>query len=110
MKNKFSVNIVIDIITLIAMMLVSYSGLALQARRMSYSYLTLGFSRGFWHDIHIYAAVVFLFLLVVHVALHWSAVNAFFAKRIPNRLLRIVVYVVLLFVMLTTVVPAFFFI
>lgn len=109
MKNKFSVNILVDIAILIAMMLVSYSGLALQVRRTSLSWLALGYHRHFWRDIHIYAAVVLLLLLALHVLLHWSMVDAFFKKRIPNTPLRITIYVLLLIIFLITVLPAFYF-
>lgn len=109
MKNKFFVNIVVDILTLISMMLVSYSGFALQVRRSSWSDFALGMGRRFWHDVHIYAAIVLLLLLALHVALHWTMVDAFFKKRIANGALRIALYVLLLIMLLITVLPAFYF-
>ncbi len=109
MKNKYSVNIVVDILTLISMMLVSYSGFALQVRRSEWSDFALGMGRRFWYDVHIYAAIALLLLLALHVALHWTTVDAFFKKRIANKLLRIALYVVLLLMMLITVLPALYF-
>jgi hypothetical protein len=38
-------------------------------------------SRHEWGDIHFYLAVLFVILMVVHIALHWSWIKSYFKLR-----------------------------
>ena len=118
-KNKMPVNIVIDLVMLIAIALVSISGFILEvvipsrhAVRFqgadSWCSHLCGLGRHGWGDVHLWAGIALLVLFAVHLLLHLNIVSAFFKKRCPNRTLRIGRYVFLLILLLITVVPWFF--
>lgn len=119
MKNKMSINIAIDLAMLIAIALVSVSGFILEvvipsrhAVRFqgadSWCSHLCGLGRHGWGDVHLWAGVALLILLVAHILLHLNIVSAFFKKKCPNRTLRMVLYVFLLMLLLITIVPWFY--
>ena len=108
--NRLKTNIVIDILMLVSFAAMSFSGFVLQMRRVLSAGRSpfLGMSRHTWSDIHLWSAIVVLVLLVLHLLLHWKAVDAFFKKSIENATLRYVVYTLLVVVILITIIPWFF--
>ena len=44
----------------------------------------LGWDRHDWGDIHLYLALAFLTLLVLHIILHWSQILGLFQRLVPN--------------------------
>lgn len=41
----------------------------------------LGLGRHDWGDLHFYAAIFFLLLLILHLYLHWAWIKSFFVKK-----------------------------
>ena len=62
------------------------------------SLFLLGLDRHQWGTIHLVIGLVFLALLILHVALHWSIVVGIYYKLIPNNLTRWITLVILIFV------------
>ena len=62
-------------------------------------------SRRTWAHIHLWAGVAVMVLLVVHIALHWQMIDAYFKKHIANRSLRTSLYLVLLLLLVISVIP-----
>ena len=112
--KKLSVNIIIDILMLVSMALMSFSGFLLNGI-LPHCHggggkvkAVFGMGRHEWEDIHVVVGVILVVLLVLHVVLHWSVVDSYFRKQIPNKPLRWLVYALLLVAMLICVVPWFF--
>ena len=104
-KNKMPLNIIIDFVMLMAMALVSISGFILEivipsrhAVRFqdatTWCSRLLGLGRHDWGNIHLWAGVVLVTLLAIHILLHIKMVSAFVTKKCPNHTLRILLYVV----------------
>lgn len=107
--NKLKTNIIIDILMLVAMTIVSGSGYLIEeVCRRGVTFLGMG--RRVWADIHTWAGIVLVALLIVHIVLHWKTVNGFFTKHIPNRAVRYIVYALLLALILIASIPWLFFI
>ena len=115
-KNKMLLNIVIDFVMLIAMALVSISGFILEIVIPSrhavkfqgvtpWSSQLLGLGRHDWGNIHLWAGVVLLALLAIHILSHINMVSAFFKKKCQKYILRITLYVLLLILLLITIIP-----
>lgn len=88
-------NIVIDFV----MALVSISGFILEIVIPSrhavkfqgatpWSSQLLGFGRHDWGNIHLWAGIVLVILLAIHILLHINMVSAFIKKKCPNHILR----------------------
>ena len=116
MKNRLKTNILIDIGLLLAMAAVSISGFVMNAIIPShhairhsgvhaYASQLFGMGRHDWGAIHTWAGVALLLLLILHVALHWKMVNAWFSKNIPYKSMRIVVIGLLALLALLSVLP-----
>lgn len=45
----------------------------------------LGLDRNDWGSVHLYIALIFLALLVIHLALHWKKVVALYERLIPDQ-------------------------
>lgn len=111
--NRLKQNIIVDVAMLLAMAVTSISGWVIKffvrsgggARSPLAAREFMGLDRHAWRDIHLWAGVVLVALLVVHIALHWSTISAFFRREIPNRVVRIIVYVVMLVVVAATTLP-----
>lgn len=117
MKNRLKTNIIIDLVMFIAMAITSISGIVIKliaplrksaeaewVREAASSFFQ-AWSRRTWAHIHLWAGVIVMVLLVVHIALHWQAVDGFFKKHITNNALRKTLYVVLLLLLIISVVP-----
>lgn len=118
MKNRLTINIIIDLAMFLAMAVTSLSGIVIKiiaplrrtaesewVRQFASSFFSQGFGRRVWADIHLWAGVVVMVLLVAHIALHWQMVDGYFKKHIENNTLRIALYVVLLLLLILSVVP-----
>ena len=105
MKNRLKLNIIIDLAMLLAMALTSISGIVIKSRAIR---TAIYGSRRLWSDIHLWAGVAVMVLLVVHIVLHWQMVDGFFKKHIENKIARMVLYVVLLVLLLLSTIPWIF--
>ena len=105
MKNRLKTNIIIDVAMLLAMALTSISGIVIKSKAVRAAVYG---SRRLWADIHLWAGVVVLALLVVHIVLHWQAIDGFFKKHIENMVARIVLYVALLVLLLLSTITWIF--
>ena len=105
--NKLKTNIIIDILMLAAMATVSGSGYLLdEVVRRGVKFL--GMSRGVWRDIHLWSGIIIVVLLILHIVCHWSTINGFFKKHIPNAIARYAVYMLLLALVLIASIPWLF--
>ncbi len=117
MKNSLKVNIGIDLLLFLAMVVTSVSGVVIKViaplrriaeqewvREMAAWFFQV-WSRRTWAHIHLWAGVIVMVLLVVHIVLHWQMVDGFFKKHIANKSLRTSLYVVLLLLLVISVVP-----
>lgn len=106
-KNKMLLNIVIDFVMLTAMALVSISGFILEIVIPSrhavkfqgatpWSSQLLGLGRHDWGEIHLWAGIVLVILLAIHILLHINMVSAFIKKKYPNHILRVLLYILFL--------------
>ena len=117
MKSSIKVNILVDLVMFLAMAVTSISGVVIKIiaplRRMAEEewvrnaaeWFFQSWNRRTWAHIHLWAGVIVMVLLVVHIALHWQMVDGFFKKHIANKMLRAVLYVVLLLLLILSVVP-----
>ena len=116
MKNSLKVNILIDLAMFLAMALTSISGVVIKIiaplRRSAHeewvrkaAEWVLSCGRRLWAEIHLWAGVVTLVLLVVHIVLHWRVIDGFFKKHISNKVARGVLYMVLLVLLLLSLIP-----
>jgi glucan phosphoethanolaminetransferase (alkaline phosphatase superfamily) len=98
-KAKF--NIIIDLIMLLLMMPIAGIGLLIKYilvpgldRNVLYGNNVdlefLGQTRHQWGSIHLLLSIIFLFLLVVHIILHWKMIVNIFQRMFPIKLIRIV--------------------
>ena len=115
MKNKLTLNIIIDIAMMIAMAIVSVTGFMISHLMPTCHARQHGAAGGFnkildmgrhdWGDVHRIAGIVLIALLVLHIIFHWDMVNGFFKKRIRNKAARIIVYIILLLLVVLTAGP-----
>lgn len=114
--KKTTLNLTIDLLMMVAMGIVSFSGFVLQyvARRKptlefeqtrQVVEAVFGLNRRGWHDAHLYTSYILLALLVLHVVLHWSSVSTFFHRVVPNTTLRAVLYILLFVIALLAIIP-----
>lgn len=112
--KKFTTNIIIDVFMLVAMSLLSFSGFLLDGilphchGKGGMVRQIFGMDRHTWADIHLYSGITLVVLLILHIVLHWSQVDAFFSKHIKNSVLRGALYVVMALLLLLGVIPWLF--
>ena len=115
-KNKMPLNIIIDFVMLIAMALVSISGVILEIvipsrHAVRFQSVTPWGSHVFglgWHDwgnIHLWAGVGLLALLAIHILSHINMVSAFVKKKCPNHILQVLLYILFLMLLIITIMP-----
>lgn len=115
-KNKMLLNIVIDFVMLIAMALVSISGVILEIvipsrHAVRFQSVTpwgshlFGLGGHDWGNIHLWAGVVLLALLAIHILSHINMVSAFVKKKCPNHILRVLLYILFLMLLIITIMP-----
>lgn len=112
--KKMTINIVIDVLLLVAMTIISVSGFLLNGI-LPHCHggggvvrSVLGMGRHAWADIHLISGIILVVLLALHIILHWSQVDGFFRKQIKSVALRYTLYAVLLVLLLATVLPWIF--
>uniref|UniRef100_UPI004055D67F DUF4405 domain-containing protein n=1 Tax=Alistipes sp. TaxID=1872444 RepID=UPI004055D67F len=116
MKVSLKTNIIFDFVMFLAMALTSISGVVIKIiaplRRVAHeewvrnvAMWIVGESRRMWGKIHLWAGVLVLVLLVVHIVLHWATIDSFFKKHINRRAWRITLYAVLLILLLFSTIP-----
>ena len=116
MKCSLKTNIIIDLAMFLAMVVTSISGIVIKIiaplrknpnlgaiREMAEWVLSCG--RRLWGKIHLWAGVVVMVLLVVHIVCHWSAIDGFFKHHIKSCALRLTLYVVLATLLALSVIP-----
>lgn len=119
MKNKFKINLVIDVLLFLLMMPIAGIGFLIKyvlvkgsERNQIYGsdvdLSFLGLDRHQWGDIHLRISMVFLALLVLHIVLHWSAIVAFVKQIVPSKSTRIGIVCLFLIVSLGMFLFAFF--
>lgn len=87
--------------------IISFSGFLLkEVCRRGQTFM--GLSRRAWSDIHLWASIVILVLLIVHIVLHWSAIDSFFKKHIPHNAARYALYALFLALALISTIPWLF--
>ena len=115
-KNKMLLNIIIDFVMLIAMALVSISGFILEIvipsrHAVRFQSVTpwgshlFGLGGHDWGNIHLWAGVVLLALLAIHILSHINMVSAFVKKKCPNHILRVLLYIWFLMLLIITIMP-----
>ncbi len=116
MKNRLTINIIIDLAMFLAMALTSISGVVIRIiaplRRVAHeawvrdaASWVLSCGRRLWAEIHLWAGVVVLVLLVLHIILHWSTIDGFLKRHIKSNCWRTVLYLVLFVLLILSVVP-----
>ena len=117
MKCSLKTNIFIDIAMFLAMFLTSFSGIVLRILApLKHEVGTLGdiakwfmsLSGKFWMEVHIWSGIVMLVLLVLHLVCHWSTIDGFCKKCVPNKVVRWTIYALLLVHLLIAVIPWIF--
>jgi len=53
--------------------------------------LMLGINRDGWSIVHLYSAYFILFLLLLHIVLHWKQITVMYKQLIDNGILRLVI-------------------
>ena len=117
MKNRLTTNIIIDLVMFVAMVVTSVSGIVIRiiaplrrtaesewVREAATSFFEL-WSRRTWAHIHLWAGIAVMVLLVVHIALHWQMIDAYFKKHIASKSLRTSLYFVLFLLLVISVIP-----
>ena len=64
-----------------------------------------GLGRHDWGNIHLWAGVVLLALLAIHILSHINMVSAFVKKKCPNHILRVLLYIWFLMLLIITIMP-----
>ena len=116
MKVSLKTNIIIDLAMFLAMAVTSISGIVIKIiaplRRVAHeewvrdaASWVLSCGRRMWGKIHLWAGVVLLVLLVLHIILHWSAIDSFFKKHIASSAWRTTLYFILFVLLILSVVP-----
>jgi cytochrome b561 len=102
MKSKSQINFLIDALLFLNMMALLGTGyvrkyvlLSGSASRASYGYKVhstlLGWNRQQWSDIHLYLAYSILFLLCLHIVLHWKQIRIMYKNLIKDSFTRRVI-------------------
>ncbi|MDD3024880.1 MAG: DUF4405 domain-containing protein [Syntrophomonadaceae bacterium] len=117
--NKSKTNFIIDVLLLLGMMFLTGTGfvrkyilLGGSASREAFgrkmNMYMLGYSRDDWSTIHLYTGYFILFLLLLHIVLHWKQVTIMYKQLIANSVLQIVFTVI--FIILSVLLVIFPFI
>lgn len=107
MKDKMTKNMIVDLLMFVAMALTSISGYLIKCvvRRSTGFDTVLGLGRHGWREVHLWAGIVVVVLLAVHILQHRAMIDAWFCKHIPHRPTRIAVYTVLTLLLTASVLP-----
>lgn len=110
-KNKPRINLVIDAIMLIVLMLMAGLGLLIKyvllpgyKRNAVYEgdveLYYMGLTRHDWGTIHLWLSLFFLFLMLIHIILHWKMIVCIFRQMVARRNSRTIIAVCLVCVAL----------
>ena len=110
MKDRLSKNMVVNLLMFVAMALTSISGYLIKCviRRSTGIDSVLGLGRHGWREIHLWAGIVVVVLLAVHIFQHRTIIDAWFRKQLPHRAARIGVYITLIILLAITIIPWMF--
>ena len=61
--------------------------------------------RGVWFKIHLWAGILMMLLLAVHLVLHWKVIDGYLSKHIASKGARVAITLVLLLLLVVSVVP-----
>lgn len=118
--KRLRTNIIIDLVMLLTMALLSLSGWVIKIIMPSrggmhhrgghfvghsVGHEVLGLTRHTWREIHLWAGIAIIVLLIIHIVLHWSTISAFFQRHLPNRIARYAFYALLLILSAATALP-----
>ena len=99
MKNKITINLLVDIMMLVTIGIVSISGFILEIvipsryavkHEGAYSCASQlwGLGRHEWGNMHLWAGIILIILLAIHILLHMKMINSFLKKICPNHISR----------------------
>lgn len=116
--KRLQTNIMIDVAMFFTMALLSISGWVLKVaipskggmhhRGVNSFYDVLGWERCTWREIHVWAGIVMLVLLCLHIVFHWKMISAYFEKNMLHSSTRYVFYAILLILAIISIVPWIF--
>ena len=116
MKVSLKTNLLIDLLLFVSMALMSIAGIVLRvvrplARHAQEEWVreaaawVMSCGRGVWFKIHLWAGIVMMLLLAVHIILHWNTITAYMSKHIASKGARVAITLVLLLLLVVSVVP-----
>lgn len=118
--KRNSLNLILDVILLLLLAAISGIGILIKyimpsnysVRRegvVSYASDVMGMNRHGWGAIHWALSLIYLFLLLVHIVLHWRMIINTFNRMIPDRIIcNIICGVILTLVILFIALPFVF--
>ncbi len=97
----------VNLLMFVAMALTSVSGYLIKVviRRSTGIGSVLGLGRNVWREIHLWAGIMLVVLLAVHIYQHFGVIDAWARKVLPHRPTRIVFYLILTLLLAVTVLP-----
>ncbi len=106
LKNKNQVNLVIDAVMFLILMAITGLGLLMKYvlipgyKRIELSWdevelYFLGLDRHDWGIVHLWSGFIFLFMLSLHIILHWNTIVCICRKMISGKKLRISLVVII---------------
>ncbi|MHC4131337.1 MAG: DUF4405 domain-containing protein [Planctomycetota bacterium] len=117
--KKAKLNLVIDVLLLLCTAAIVGIGLLMKyvlvpgfkrieiyGRNVELYFLNL--NRHEWGAIHLFIGYVFLFLLVLHIILHWSLIVSIYRKLIPNRPARWITAIIITVLTIALIVFSYF--
>lgn len=116
MKVSLKTNLLIDLLLFVSMALMSIAGIVLRVVRPLTRHAqeewvreaaawVMSCGRGVWFKIHLWAGIVMMLLLAVHLILHWNTITAYMSKHIASKSLRTSLYFVLFLLLVISVIP-----
>jgi hypothetical protein len=98
--HKTKINLVIDTVMFLLLMAIAGLGLLMKYLLIPRSERTgifdndvelyfFGLDRHDWGSIHLWLSFIFLFLILIHLILHWKMIVCLYRQLVPRRILRI---------------------
>jgi len=84
MMNQTEKNFWIDAIIFSTLLITTLSGLVLWLGNPDKGIVTLGSTYSLWQTMHLYAAIIGLTAIILHVAAHWKWLKALRGRRLPE--------------------------